>query len=255
MAASLTDRQRRFVGEYLIDLNATQAAVRAGYSAKTAEQQAYQLLQKPSVQAAIQAAQNKRSERTAITQDRVLLELWGIATADANELVEHRVSCCRFCWGRDFLFQRTPNETRVARADYERFLVETTKGEGTTPLPEFDEAGGDGFNATREPNPKCPECFGEGNGRPVFHDSRIASDGAKALYAGVKVTRDGMEMRLHDKTKALELVGRHLGMFKERHEHSGPGGGAIPVDATVRAAEVRAQVLGLLAAPKGSEQP
>ena len=66
---ALTDKQKRFVEDYLVDLNATQAAVRAGYSAKTAEQQAYQLLQKTSVSEAIAAAQAARSERTELTQD------------------------------------------------------------------------------------------------------------------------------------------------------------------------------------------
>jgi phage terminase small subunit len=82
----LTDKQAQFVAEYLIDLNATQAAIRAGYSAKTAEQQAYQLLQKTSVSAAIAAAQQKRAERTEITQDRVLLELSRIAFFDLRRL-------------------------------------------------------------------------------------------------------------------------------------------------------------------------
>ena len=66
---ALTDKQKRFVEDYLVDLNATQAAVRAGYSAKTAEQQAYQILQKTSVSEAIAAAQAARSERTELTQD------------------------------------------------------------------------------------------------------------------------------------------------------------------------------------------
>ncbi|ANY83325.1 hypothetical protein BB934_34035 (plasmid) [Microvirga ossetica] len=52
----LTDKQKRFVEDYLVDLNATQAAIRAGYSAKTAEQQAYKLLQKTSVSEAIAAS-------------------------------------------------------------------------------------------------------------------------------------------------------------------------------------------------------
>ncbi len=47
---ALNDKQRRFVGEYLIDLNATQAAIRAGYSEKTAGQQAFDLLKKPEIQ-------------------------------------------------------------------------------------------------------------------------------------------------------------------------------------------------------------
>ena len=73
---ALTAKQSRFVEEYLVDLNATQAAARAGYSAKTAEQQGYQLLQKTSVQQAIAEAMSKRSERTEITADQVLTCWW-----------------------------------------------------------------------------------------------------------------------------------------------------------------------------------
>jgi phage terminase small subunit len=69
---ALTPKQARFVAEYLIDLNASQAAKRAGYSEKTAEQQGHQLLKKTSVAAAIAEAQSNRSERTEITQDYVL---------------------------------------------------------------------------------------------------------------------------------------------------------------------------------------
>ena len=77
--ADLTDKQKRFVEEYLVDLNATQAAIRAGYSAKTAEQQGHQLLQKTSVSAAIEAAKAARSERTEVTQDYVLRSIQAVA--------------------------------------------------------------------------------------------------------------------------------------------------------------------------------
>ena len=79
----LRERQKRFVEEYLVDLNATQAAIRAGYSEKTAMEQGYQLLQKTSVQKAIEEAQNKRLERIQISQDEVsrrLLENADIAS-------------------------------------------------------------------------------------------------------------------------------------------------------------------------------
>ncbi len=68
----LTSKQRRFVEEYLVDLNATQAAIRAGYSAKTARQVGAENLSKPYIDAAVQAAMDARSERTGITQDYVL---------------------------------------------------------------------------------------------------------------------------------------------------------------------------------------
>ena len=71
----LTPKQARFVEEYQIDLNATQAAIRAGYSAKTAEQQGPRLLGNVGVAAAIQAAQTEISERTEITVDEVVAGL------------------------------------------------------------------------------------------------------------------------------------------------------------------------------------
>ena len=70
--AKLTAKQQRFVEEYLIDLNATQAAIRAGYSPKTANEQGARLLANASVQEAIAKAMAERSRRTGISQDRVI---------------------------------------------------------------------------------------------------------------------------------------------------------------------------------------
>jgi phage terminase small subunit len=84
----LTDKQLRFVQEYLIDLNATQAAKRAGYSAKTAEQGGAQLLRNIKVAAAIKSAQGARAERTQITQDRVLKEYARIAFSNMKDFAE-----------------------------------------------------------------------------------------------------------------------------------------------------------------------
>ena len=82
---ALTDKQQRFVEEYLIDLNATQAAIRAGYSEATAEQQASRLLSNVKVAEAIAEAQSQRSQRTQITQDRVLQELARIGFSDLRK--------------------------------------------------------------------------------------------------------------------------------------------------------------------------
>lgn len=78
----LEPRQLRFVEEYLLDLNALQAAIRAGYSAKTAKQQGARLLTNADIAAAIQQAQVTRSQRTGITQDRVLEALEELAFSD-----------------------------------------------------------------------------------------------------------------------------------------------------------------------------
>ena len=74
-ANNLTAKQQAFIQEYLLDLNATQAAIRAGYSEKTAKQQASRLLTNVDVQAALREAQEARSERTELTQDWVLSRL------------------------------------------------------------------------------------------------------------------------------------------------------------------------------------
>lgn len=71
----LTDKQQRFIEEYLIDLNATQAAIRAGYSADTAAVIGCENLIKPNIQFAIAEAQKQRTKRTQITQDEVLNRL------------------------------------------------------------------------------------------------------------------------------------------------------------------------------------
>lgn len=85
-SAELTGKQKRFVEEYLLDINATKAAIRAGYSAKTAEAIGWENLRKPEIQAAIQAAMQQRSERTQIDQDWVLKRLAVIADADIKNV-------------------------------------------------------------------------------------------------------------------------------------------------------------------------
>jgi len=72
MKKQLTRKQEMFVKEYLIDLNATQAAIRAGYSKKTAEIIGFENLRKPNIADAIQIALDKRSEKTGITAEYVL---------------------------------------------------------------------------------------------------------------------------------------------------------------------------------------
>jgi len=84
--SALSPKQRRFVDEYMIDLNATQAAIRAGYSAKTAKAQSSQLLSRTQIADAIAAAQSARSERTQITADWVLARLVSEADADVADL-------------------------------------------------------------------------------------------------------------------------------------------------------------------------
>lgn len=79
---ALTAKQQRFVIEYLVDLNATQAAIRAGYAAKGAKDQAYQLMQRPEIASAIAQALEERNQRTKVDADYVLHRLTEIDQMD-----------------------------------------------------------------------------------------------------------------------------------------------------------------------------
>ncbi len=147
--AKLTAKQEKFIQEYLIDLNATQAAIRAGYSSKTAAEQSSRLLINVKIQAAIQEAMRERSERTQITQDKVLQELAKIGFADLKSVVS---------WTKDGKIIVKPS------AEVDGTIV--------SEISETEINYGDYIKRTKK-------------------------------------------VKLHDKIRALELIGRHLGMFKD----------------------------------------
>lgn len=162
--AKLTDKQKRFVNEYLIDFNGTQAYIRAGYKAtsnKVAEANARKLLAKHSVQEYLNERQDALQKRTEITQDKVLKELAKIAFAN----------------GADF----AKVVTKKTKRDQQEIEYQQVEIPDTDSLPE---------------------------------DKRSA-------IASIKETKYGISVESHDKVKALELIGRHLGMFKDKVELTG----------------------------------
>ena len=207
VSPGLEPRQQRFVDEYLLDLNATQAAIRAGYSEKTARQMGAENLSKPAIQAAIAQAQQERAERTGITADRALREAWNVATADARELVQVKVGCCRYCYGEGNRYQRTVGEMNRDREAW-------AEKKDNAPA-DFDEKGGIGYDPLRMPFADCPECGGDGQSRVVLGDTRYLSPAAVSLYAGAKQTKDGIEVKMHDRGAALEKVFKHLGLYEK----------------------------------------
>lgn len=84
----MTKKQKLFVDEYLIDLNATQAAIRAGYSPDTAGSIGGENLKKPEISAAIAKAMAERSRRTGINQDRILQEIAKLALVNIADVVD-----------------------------------------------------------------------------------------------------------------------------------------------------------------------
>ncbi|EPB0881488.1 terminase small subunit [Yersinia enterocolitica] len=215
----LNDMQAKFVSEYLIDLDKTAAYKRAGYKCEglTGAAAARRLYRHVSVNKAIRDAMEAREKRTHITQDAVLNWWWDIATANANEISEFRRLCCRHCWGIENKYQW------INEQEYQEESEKRTNNGKPAPL----DDGGYGFDSTLDPNPDCPRCNGEGQGRAHFHDSRDLSISARRLYAGVKQGKFGLEVITRNQDEALKMVGQHLGMLKNKTEISGPDGGAI----------------------------
>ncbi|WCM96245.1 terminase small subunit [Acidovorax sp. GBBC 1281] len=207
-AVGLDARVQRFVSEFLIDLNGSQAYMRAvpGTVEKTARTMASRLLARVDVQAAIKAGQTHLQGVAQVSAARVIQEIALIAFADPRELVETKVGCCRHCWGTNFLRQRT----QVQRdTDFELWRKKAKPDEV------FDEEGGTGFNPHLPPNPECIECCGDGLSRDVIKDTRYLSPAAAALYAGVRRTKEGFQVLTQDKGAALDRLARHLGVFEK----------------------------------------
>ena len=89
----LTPKQAAFVREYLIDLNATQAVIRSGYSAKTAHVTAAKMLSNAKVQGAVQIGMSARAEKAELSAERVLKELCCLALYDPAEIAKESVTC------------------------------------------------------------------------------------------------------------------------------------------------------------------
>lgn len=201
----MTPKQERFVLEYCKDLNATQAAIRAGYSAKTVATNIDKLLKNTEISAAITETARTIAKRSEITVEAVLQRWWDIANANPNDLMELRRNCCRHCYGAAHAYQWT-------EVEYSREVDKAI--ESGKPPP--DGLGGFGFDSKLPPHPLCPECSGKGEEEVFFKDTRNLKGSAALLYAGVQKTKDGLKVLVHDQAAALERISRYLGMSKER---------------------------------------
>lgn len=102
---TISPKQFRFVAEYLVDQNGTQAAIRAGYSPRTANEQASDLLAKPSIRAEVDKRLNEIMERSIASRERILQETTRLALSDPKELVDEN--------GRIRRLREIPDDLRV----------------------------------------------------------------------------------------------------------------------------------------------
>lgn len=218
---TLTPRDQVFVNEYLTHLDPRRAALAAGYSDTVARTRAFSWVgnptSKPLVYQAIKKAMEERSIRTQVTQDKVLEHLWNIVIADPNEIMQLRRNNCRHCHGIGHEFQwkdEAEFEQALNRvlAEEKAIQAEDPNYRATYPTDE----GGYGFHPLREPHEDCPYCYGEGRLEEYIADTRTLSPSARALYAGFKRTKEGIEVKTNDKQAAIVAVARHLGMFNDK---------------------------------------
>ena len=209
---ALTDRQRFFVAEYIVDFNATRAARAAGY--KQPQNECVRLLNNTKIAQAVEYVIKQREIRTFIRADDVLKRWFLLATADPSELIEYRVEACRHCWGVEHRYQWNETEFKFACEEYDAKRIKAEEEGRVFKDPPPDERGGFGWRPDRKPHPECPKCDGRGIERTVIKPTEDLSPQAKILYAGMKQTRDGVQVLMHDQAKALEMVARHLGMLQ-----------------------------------------
>ncbi|EML9044566.1 terminase small subunit [Enterobacter cloacae] len=198
----LTAQQRLFVAEYLKDGNATQSAIRAGYSKKTAQEQSSRLLSNVMVAQAIAQQQKASIARTLGSADEVLAQMWQLATFDANQLSQYRRGACRYCWGFGHHYQ-----WRDA-VEFEEKRLEAVERDRREP----EDSGGYGYDHNREPNPECPRCNGDGIGQPYFPDTRKLPANSRVAYSGVKVGKNGVEITAISRERMFEAVMKRLGL-------------------------------------------
>ncbi len=214
-----------FIDSYMVQGNGGKAAIDAGYAAVSARVRACALLKRPQVIAEIARRKEAMSKASGITAERVLQETFNILTANVNELVEFRRNCCRHCYGIEYGYQRT---TAEYNADFRVHALRVAKNnrkkkDEREDIGEFDEQGGIGFDAHKPPNVDCQLCFGDGVGDAFFKDTRTLSPTALALYAGVKVSKEGTQMLLLDKGAAMERLFKHFGLYKSDNEQKNEG--------------------------------
>lgn len=193
--------------------NQYRAAITAGYTPSTAKSFATALHKElgPYCEHII----NNHLEAIAMSRDKVLREIELMAQADPNELVEVRTVCCRYCWGGpEFRYMETPSELRDRTREYDA-QCERAEAAGKEP-PVWDDSRILGFKGTREPNPECPECWGEGTEYVKLKDTRLLSPAARAIYAGAKHGKFGIEVNMHSKEKAAEMLAKHHKIYEDK---------------------------------------
>lgn len=219
----LRGKRARFVEEYLVDLNGTQAAVRAGYGEKNARFTAAELLAHPDVQAAVTAGRAAQSRRTEVDADRVIKELAKVAFSDIRDVLTWTTVRVGLPSGRGLPGRRVP----IGAADRPSGMAASQANQsesGCRPAsdsPDQAEPGGDRRPAdsqrTSGLNPGGKSSF---TSLALIPADALGPAGA-AIAELAETAGGGLKVKLHSKLRALELLGRHFGVFEKAEAQPG----------------------------------
>lgn len=177
---------------------------------KSVGEMASHLLAKVKIQSRIDMERAELEAATGFTAASALMRFLEIAMADPRELIELKVGCCRYCHGADGNYQWDMQSYQEKLREIER-MPDAMRADALLP----DITGGFGYDPRREPNDACVRCAGRGTQWVVPKDTGNLSPAALALYGGVKQTRNGIEIIIADRQKALENAARIIGAFKD----------------------------------------
>jgi phage terminase small subunit len=230
--SKLTPKQTKFARHYFESGNAS-AAYRASYDAENMNDNsvggaASQLLKNDEIAAYLEEMKRDAEFVAELSVAWVLKQYMRIATADPNELIESKRVNCRHCHGYGHEYQwrdATEWANEVARVMAHNDALEKSRNPNKpAPLDIPHDLGGYGFHALAEPVSTCPKCDGVGLQYTHIHDTRKAKS---PIYAGIKQTKDGVQVLLRNQDNALDWLAKYVGIDKKEISLTGPGGGPV----------------------------
>ncbi|MGJ0509102.1 MAG: terminase small subunit [Methylocystis sp.] len=225
----MTPKQTRFAMT-LFECGDQTEAYRRTYNVENMSQNsiytaAYELANHPEVVKLIEERTEDAALVATLNEAWVLKRYMMLANADPNELVESRLVCCRHCHGIDHNYQWV--DAREWAEAVAAVLDDNARRAGSrnfTPRAIPTNDGGYGFWGTKPPAHDCPKCFGRGLTDIHIHDTRNLSPAGKLLYAGVKMTANGPEIKMRDQDGALDFLAKYLGLDKKVLDINPPPG-------------------------------
>lgn len=196
-----SERRERFCGEFVQSGGDGARAFRMAFVCDSTanmiaiRREVEKLLKDPAIKQRIVEMRDAAYLASQIDARQLLQDMVDMLRADPNEIVSVRRTCCRHCWGIGYKYQFAT-------------IAEWQK------TPSADCTGGFGYDAKREPNATCPNCYGEGHAAVHITDSRQLSPGARKLFKSAKQDRYGaITVEMHDQQEVRRDLMKVMGLM------------------------------------------